>query len=250
MIGTFVKIPHHAVAEVLGLSRLDLICFDAEHAPFDRSALDTVLLASRAAGMPSLVRTARNDAVDILQALDGGATGVVIPHVSTQANAECAARACRYLSGVKGSRGYAGSTRAAAYTTRSMSQVISTSNDKVALVAQIEDAEALDHLDEIASVDGVDCLFVGRADLTVSLGASTPNDRRVVEAVRQICAAGKRHERPVGMFTSDIEEIPHWMTLGASLFLLASDQHSILTGANLLADQFLRLSSTLAVTTR
>ncbi|MFO0453343.1 MAG: HpcH/HpaI aldolase family protein [Pseudomonadota bacterium] len=235
LIGTFAKTPHPAVVEVLGLSPLDCLCLDAEHAPFDRGDLDVALLAARAADLPTLVRVPHGDAAQILNALDCGATGVVVPHVASAADARAAAAACRYG---RGGRGYAGSTRAAGYGTRKMGEIIPGANATVTLVAQIEDAEALDEIDAIAAVDGIDCLFVGRMDLTVSLGAATPNDPVVVEAVRRICAAGRAHGRAVGMFTPTTEEAAQWCEAGASLFLLGADQGWILQGARELATRF------------
>ena len=228
LLGTFVKTPHPVAVEVLCHAPLDCLCLDAEHAPFDRGDLAAAILAARGADMPVLVRVARADPPDLLNALDLGATGVVIPHVASPAAAQAAAAACRYG---PGGRGYAGSTRAAAFGARSMAEIITRANIEVAVVAQIEDAEALAHLDGIAAIEGIDALFIGRMDLTVSLGASSPADPVVVEAVQQICAAARRHRRAIGMFTPTIEEAHQWLDAGATLFLLQSDQQCMLQGA-------------------
>ena len=228
LLGTFLKTPNAAITEILGLSGLDCVCIDAEHAPFDRAALDTVLLAAHARDLPSLVRLAHSGAAEILNALDLGATGIVVPHVTSVSTARSAVAASRY--GHEG-RGYAGSTRAAGYTTRPMGDVIAAANTTVCVVLQIEDEAALAHIDEIAAVEGVDCLFIGRMDLTVSLGAASPSDPRVVAAVERICEAGVRHGRCVGMFTPTTVEALHWRERGATLFLLGSDQQWILQGA-------------------
>lgn len=228
MLGTFVKTPHPSVIEVLGHSSLDCLCLDAEHAPFDRETLDVGVLAARAADMPVLVRVANPAASEILSVLDLGATGVVIPHVATAAIAQAVAAACRYG---PGGRGYAGSTRATAYGTRSMCDNIERANTEVVAIAQIEDAEALIAIDEIASVDGIDALFVGRMDLTVSLGANSPHDAQVVEAVRRVCAAARRHGRAIGMFTPTVQEAHQWFDAGATLFLLGSEHQCMLQGA-------------------
>jgi 2-keto-3-deoxy-L-rhamnonate aldolase RhmA len=235
LVGTFLKTPSAAVTEILGLSGLDCVCVDAEHAPFDRAALDSVLLAARAQDLPSLVRVAQAEPAHILNALDLGATGVVIPHIRSAAAAEELASACRYG---RDGRGYAGSTRAAGYTTRPMTGIVAEANASVCAIAQIEDAEALPQIDAIAAVDGIDCLFIGRMDLTVSLGADSPDDPKVVESVRHICAAGRRHNRCVGMFTPTITEAAQWRSEGASFFLLGSDQQWVLQGARELAAAF------------
>lgn len=235
LLGTFLKTPHPAIVEMLGLSEIDCLCIDAEHAPFDRGVLDSSILAARAGNLPSLVRVSRAEPAEILNALDLGATGVVLPHIATVAAATTAAMSCRYG---PGGRGYAGSTRAAAYTTRSLADNISRANTEVTVVAQIEDAEALSNIDAIAAVDGIDALFIGRMDLTVSLGASSPNDPVVVNAVAAICTAARRAGRTVGMFTSTVQEAHRWFDAGASFFLLASDQQFILDGARSLRAGF------------
>ena len=103
--------------------------------------------------------------------------------------------------------------------------------DDVAVVAQIEDAEALGELDAIARVPGLDALFVGRADLTVSLGATSMDDERVVDAVERICAAGRAAGLPVGMFLARTSDVPSWRDKGVRLFILKSDQDFLLSGA-------------------
>lgn len=236
LLGTFVKTPHPAVVEVLGHSALDCVCLDAEHAPFDRGDLDRGVLAARVADLPTLIRVRSAAPEELLGALDLGATGVLIPHVADVDTASAVAAACRY-GGAHG-RGFAGSTRAAAYGTRTMQDNLRRANLEVAVVAQIEDAAALDHLDAISAIEGIDALFVGRMDLTVSMGASSPNDAAVVDAVAAICAAAKRHGRAVGMFTTTTAEAVQWRERGASLFLLGSDQQWVLQGAEGLRSAF------------
>jgi 2-keto-3-deoxy-L-rhamnonate aldolase RhmA len=228
LVGTFVKTPHASVVEVLGHSPLDCVCLDAEHAPFDRATLDVAVLAARAGRLPALIRLQRTEPADVLSALDLGPAGIIAPHIASPEAAAALARAARY--GHAG-RGFSGSTRAAGFTTKSMADVIAEGNACVAVIAQVEDAEALDHIDAIAATEGIDALFIGRMDLTVSLGARSPADATVVDAVQTICRAAKRHRRTVGMFTGTAAEAVDWRREGASLFLLASDQQWILQGA-------------------
>ncbi len=232
MMGTFLKTPSAIVCEVLGLTPLACVCIDAEHAPFGRMEIDACVAAFRAADMPTLVRVQTGNAGEILGALDCGATGVVLPHVVSGAQAAELARAAHYG---PGGRGYAGSSRAARYTTKPMAEHIRDSAARTTVIAQIEDAEALPNLDAIAAVENIDCLFVGRMDLTVSLGAASAQDARVIEAVEQICAAGRRHSKAVGMFFPPGEDCAMWQKKGATFFLLGSDQQFLLDGARALA---------------
>jgi len=235
LVGTWVKTPSSIICEVLAETNMDTVCLDAEHAPFDRLALDGCIHALRAGRMPSLVRTPGKAPEYILNALDCGATGVVIPHVCSAEEAKSLARSCRFGAG---GRGYAGSTRAAGYTTKPMSENLKASREETCVIAQIEDLEALDEIDAIAAVESIDCLFVGRIDLTVAMGVDSPKDEKVMDAVTKICEAGRKAGRRVGMFVSDMAEIPKWQDLGANLFLLTSDHGFLLSGANAMVGQF------------
>jgi 2-keto-3-deoxy-L-rhamnonate aldolase RhmA len=109
------------------------------------------------------------------------------------------------------------------------------SGEALAAIAQIEDAEALDQLDAIAAVPGLDALFIGRADLTISLDADGADDARVVEAVQRIVSAGRRAGIATGMFLPRVADVGHWRDAGATLFLLESDHHFLRAGSTALA---------------
>ena len=227
LVGTFLKTPSAMICEVLGRSDLDLVCIDAEHSPFDRRDINDCVLALNHVNKPSLVRIPANQPEHILNALDCGATGILVPHVITGEDAETLAGNAHFGSG----RGYAGSTRAAGYGGRKMAEHKARSAEDTVIVAQIEDAEALDHLDDMFAVDAIDAFFIGRADLSVSLGADGPNDPAVIEAVEKICAKGQAAGVTIGMFTGNLDELPKWRKAGASLFLLGSDHGFMLSGA-------------------
>jgi 2-keto-3-deoxy-L-rhamnonate aldolase RhmA len=205
---------------------------DAEHAPFDRAALDLCILAARAGGKTVLVRPQSASHEHILNALDCGADGVILPHICNAADAEHAVKACHYISG---GRGYAGSSRAAGYTTKGMAKHRADAAS-VTIIAQIEDVEGVENIEAIAAVDGIDALFIGRADLTISYAAQTPDDTIVVDAVDRIVAAGKKAGRMTGMFLGRTSDVAMWHEKGASLFILGSDQDFLLQGAAKLAE--------------
>jgi len=232
VLATFIKTPHPAVIEVLAMSPLDALILDAEHAPFDRGDLDLCVLAARAGGKEVLVRPVSASPEHILQALDLGATGVLAPHIRSAEDARALVAACRYG---PGGRGYAGSSRPARYGRKPMAEHIADSNAQAVVIAQIEDLEALDAIDDILHVDGIDAFFIGRADLTVALGCTNPDDPQVVAAVERICAAGRAAGACIGMFFARASDAPHWRAQGASFFALQSDHAFLLAGAEALA---------------
>lgn len=227
LVGTFVKTPSPIVCEVLCLTPLDVLCLDTEHAPFGRLELDTCLSTTVAAGKPCLVRVGDDSPTQIRNALDSGATGILVPHVASPAQAEAIVRSAHFG---EGGRGYAGSTRAAAFTKKAMQAHLADSASRTTVVAQIEDPAALSSVEAIAAVGGIDCLFIGRADLAVAMGTDI-NAPEVLHAVETICIAGTAAGKPVGMFTPNLDEVLKWRSAGASLFLLKSDQAFMMSGA-------------------
>ncbi len=232
LAGTFVKTPHPHVVEVLALTTLDLLAIDAEHAPFDRAALDLAILAARAGRKPVVVRPASASAEYLMQVLDCGADGIIVPHVRSAEEAAQIVRLCHY--GPAG-RGFAGSTRAASYTTLGMARTREIGRG-VTVIAQIEDGEALPEVEAIAATPGVDALFVGRADLTVSLGCDSADDPAVEAATERCVAAAKAAGIACGMFLARVADVPRWRAAGATLFILQSDQEFLLGGARTLGD--------------
>ncbi|MEM7740742.1 MAG: aldolase/citrate lyase family protein [Pseudomonadota bacterium] len=226
------KTPSPIICEVMGRAGLDVICLDTEHAPFGRRDLDLCLMALRYLSIPSIVRIPTLSSEHILNALDCGATGVLVPHVITREDAQRAVDLAHYGRG----RGYAGSSRSADYMGRSMAEQLNSAHKETCVIAQIEDADALDHLDDLFKTEMVDAFFIGRADLTVSLGYSDPNEPAVVDTVAEICRKGRAAGRTIGMFTGRTDEIATWCELGASLFLMSSDHAMLLKGAQSLND--------------
>ncbi|MEM1144029.1 MAG: aldolase/citrate lyase family protein [Pseudomonadota bacterium] len=235
LLGTWLKTPSSILCEVLGRSELDVVCIDAEHAPFDRVEQDRCIHALNSAGMDALVRVPAARPEYILSALDCGATGVVVPHVLSASQAGEMVEAAHFGAG---GRGYAGSSRSAKYTGKGIAEHLTDSAARTTVVLQIEDLDAVECIDEIAAVDRVDCLFIGRIDLTVALGAQSPKSDEVVTTVERICAAGKAAGVPVGMFLGDLTELPYWQAAGANLFILSSDHGFLLQGAAQLVSDF------------
>jgi staphyloferrin B biosynthesis citrate synthase len=221
LLGTFVKIPSPHATEILGGLGFDFVIIDAEHAPLDRVTIDTMALAARAIDIPALVRVREANASSILSALDCGATGVLVPHVFSPARAHEIVAACRYSGGA---RGFSNTTRAGGYGQLGIADHTSQQDAQVTCVAMIEDLAALDHLNEIASVPGIDAFFIGRGDLTVAMGLESPTDSKVNEVVARICTAANAANVPIMVLPSNKTDAVAMKTLGATAFVLLNDQ--------------------------
>lgn len=220
LAGTFVKTPTSHATEMLGAIGFDFAVFDMEHAPIDLGALDMMLLAARAANIASVVRVAEGSAAAILSALDAGASGVLVPHVSSRAKAEEIVAHCRFG---KGRRGFANTTRAGAFGAAGFREHMERQDRETACIAMIEDLEAVDRIDEILAVDGLDAIFVGRGDLTAALGENTMNCEATMQVVRPIMQAARHAEMPAMALCIDRRDAQAMAALGATAFMMGSD---------------------------
>jgi 2-keto-3-deoxy-L-rhamnonate aldolase RhmA len=221
VLGAFIKSASHQIAEVLGHCSLDFAVVDAEHAPFDAADIDRIVLAAQSNDLPCLVRTPDHSASFINRCLDLGAAGIMAPHVIDAAAAERVIAAAKYSSS---ERGFSPSGRAGAFATTPAATYRAEADWQSSIWCQIEDASALDHLDAIAANPNVDCLFVGRADLGLSLGIDSPDDPKMQAALDAIAAAAKRHGCAFGIFMSDPAEMPKFLAMGATVIICGSDQ--------------------------
>ncbi|MBI1416148.1 MAG: aldolase [Limimaricola sp.] len=225
--GTFVKIPDVTVIEVLAQSGLDFLCLDTEHAGFGRDRLDACLAVARALDMPVLVRVSAGTPEAILQALDAGAVGVVVPHVYSVDKAEEVARAAHFGAG---GRGYAGSTRWAGFATRPMAEVLAQDVETI-VIAQIEEPEGVEAAQAIAAVPGIDALFAGPADLSVAYGHDNTGSDDLQRALARIGEAARAEGRAYATWVSSPAQAADWARHGVSVFVVASEHSWMREGA-------------------
>jgi 2-keto-3-deoxy-L-rhamnonate aldolase RhmA len=234
-LGLFVKTPSIHIVELLGSTQLDFIVLDAEHAPFSTGALDKCLLAARAVGIKALVRVDSVKSPLIQSVLDLGAAGVVVPHIRSVAEAAQAVAATRYFNG---SRGFSGSHRAAGYGTVSATQLRESSDNSTIVIGQIEDTLAVENIDEIVGVPGIDALFVGTADLSISMGITSVSDPSVKNAVATVCHSCRKAGRSLGIFLPTVDSIDEFLAQGISLFFISTDQALLKKAAEDLVENF------------
>lgn len=223
LLGTFLKTPTAHATEILADAGFDFVVVDAEHAPFSRADIDLMMLAARAGQIASVVRVPSAAPEHILTALDAGAAGVLVPHVSSAAIARAVVDAACFAGG---HRGFSNSPRAGSYGRLGFRDYMETCDSSTSVIAMIEDIDALDHLDEIFSVAGLTAAFIGRGDLSAAIGAETTGDARIEEIVGRIAAAAARHGMPLiaHIGATDDAEIASLRAAGVANFLVASDQ--------------------------
>ncbi len=196
-IGTTITIGHPDVAEVICHVGFDWVMLDTEHAPMNYAIVQNLMQAMSFPETVPIVRVAWNDLVLIKQALDIGAHGLIIPWVNTKEEALRAVQAVRYPP--EGVRGY-GPRRAALADT----EYVATANKEIFLGVQIETQKAVQNIDEILSVEGIDAVLVGPSDLSMSLGVLQKyDDPKFSSAMQRIVDSAQRHHITAGMLAVD-----------------------------------------------
>jgi len=194
VFGVFIPVAAPRLVEWAGLADFDYVLIDAEHGPIEPAACEDLVRAAESVDVTPIVRVPENNEKLILRYLDVGVQGIMVPQVNTVEDAERAVGAVKYAP--RGRRGLAGS-RAASYGYRvSLSDYTRQANDETMVLVQIENINALPHLDDILGVNGIDVFELGQADLSQSMGFPGETGRPEVLAavntiVTRVLAAGK-----------------------------------------------------------
>ena len=226
-IGTFVKTGAPQIIEILGGAGLHFVVIDAEHAPFDRTTLDVMVIAARSVNLPLYVRIPDMSASTIQNALDLGATGLLVPHVDSADEARQLVARTRFIDG---ERGFSSSPRFAGYGAMGMNKAVAVS-DRVVIMCQIESGAACAAAQAIAEVDGVSGLFVGRADLALSFGLTDARTPEVMRATVEVLDIARRAGKTPGVALADVSECDEFAQMGATWFVVGSDQALLRKGA-------------------
>jgi len=225
-VGGWCGFDHVGVATLMAESGYDWILFDMEHGDFSLLSLRSCLDAVQNSPATPLVRVPANDPAIIKRVLDLGAFGLIIPMINTAQDALAAVRACKYPP--QGNRGV-GAMRASKYG-RHFKDYLKWANDNILVVVQIEQEEALANIDAIAQISGIDCLFVGPADLSFSLGVAMDfGHPKMQNALDKVSQVGNQYGIPTGMWCADTDFAAAVVGRGMRLIALGAD-------AGLLAD--------------
>jgi 4-hydroxy-2-oxoheptanedioate aldolase len=221
--------------EVVAGSGFDWLLLDTEHSPGDVLTVLAQLQALSGHDVSPVVRPASNDAVLIKRYLDIGAQSLLIPYVQNADEAHSAVAAVRYPP--DGIRGVSALTRATQFGR--VKGYAKRAADEICLLVQVETQQALDQIEAIAAVDGVDGIFVGPGDLAASLGHIGDLNHPVVkaaveDAIRRIGACGK----PAGILTGDTGFAKHCIELGTTFTAVGVDVGLLARASESLAQQF------------
>ena len=234
-IGLFLNSHSPTVADQMAHSGYDWLLVDSQHGPMGYEALSTMLAGITSGGAKSLVRVAGyHDRGGIQQALDIGADGVLVPYINTAEEARQAVSCCRYPTA---------GTRSVYFPQRSMNKAgllgyAGAANDNTIIALQVETADCIKNIDEIAAVPGVDLLFLGQNDLCMSMGLFEKykfpdmyTSPELTAATDKLRAAAKRNNVILGLFLFGTARVGEFLEKGFPLISLGNDLHHMLTQA-------------------
>jgi 4-hydroxy-2-oxoheptanedioate aldolase len=234
-IGLWSSLSSNYSVEVIAGAGFDWLLLDTEHSPNELESLLTQLQAAAPYPTHSVVRVPWNDMVIMKRVLDIGAQSLLVPYVSTAAEAAAAVSYTRYPPA--GVRGVAGTTRASRFGR--VKDYAKHAHEELCLLVQVETQRALDNLEAICAIEGVDGVFIGPADLHASLGhpgeIANPKVKPLIDdAIRRIRKCG----RAPGILTPSEADARHWLECGALFVAVGADVGILARGAESLAAKF------------
>ena len=234
-IGLWSSLSSNYSVEVIAGAGFDWILLDCEHSPNDLESVLTQLQAAAPYPTHPVVRVPWNDMVTIKRVLDVGAQSLLIPYVSTAEEAKAAVAHTRYPTA--GVRGVAGTTRATRFGR--IKDYAKRAHEEICVLVQVETQAAVDNIESICAVDGVDGVFIGPADLHASLGytgeIANPKVKPMIDdAIKRIRKCGGAP----GILTPNEADARHWLECGALFVAVGSDVGILARGAEALAAKF------------
>jgi 4-hydroxy-2-oxoheptanedioate aldolase len=234
-IGLWCSLCSNIAADIVRDCSFDWLLLDTEHSPNEIPDLLAQLQAVDGGQATPIVRPAWNDIVLIKRCLDIGAPALLVPYVQNPAEAKSAVAAVRYPP--RGVRGVASASRASRYGRTT--DYLKKADSEICLLVQVETRAALDELEAIAAVEGVDGVFIGPSDLSASLGhVGNPAHPDVQEALQGAVTRLKAVGKPAGILTGNEDEIRRYIGWGYTFVAVGSDVGLLARGADALAKKF------------
>lgn len=223
-----ITVPSAEIAAQAAQLGFDFLWVEMEHSPITLETLRTMVLATKGAPAAVIARVPVNELWTAKRVLDAGAQGVIFPFTSTPELARQAVDACRYPP--RGRRG--SGPGLAALTWPEPDSYHDSADANVFVIAIVEEARAVEKIDEIAATPGLDALFIGTSDLSFSLGLrGRQDDPLLTDAIAKIAAAAERNNVPLGRPASTPAQVAEWRKQGFAFFQLTTELGFLRAGA-------------------
>jgi 2-keto-3-deoxy-L-rhamnonate aldolase RhmA len=223
VIGTMVQeMRVAAIGQILKAVGFDFFMIDMEHGSYSLETTADILRVGRLLDMCPLVRVHSGEYDLITGPLDHGAMGVMLPRVESRAQVETLIEAMKYPP--VGKRGCSSDAPHSEYVFGPLPEFLEVNNQDTLAIAQIERKVAIENIDDILSVPGVDVALIGPEDLSVSLGVpGETNHPLVLNAIEKVIAAADRHQVVSGIHMGSVEPLARWMEKGMRMIMYSSD---------------------------
>ncbi|MDZ4165933.1 MAG: aldolase/citrate lyase family protein [Smithellaceae bacterium] len=239
-VGTMVRMVRNpASAWMAHQAGLDFIMLDLEHGPFNMETVEDVFKVGRALHLGCLVRVPELSKAYVSRIMDAGATGVMAPMLETKEQAERLVYWSKYTPlGNRGYGGIGGHTNFQAIPLGDTTAFLVNANEETISIAQIETALAIENIDEIASVPGLDALLIGPNDLAISLGCAGDLLGPVLDAaIGKVAAATRKHGKIFGMHAPEAL-LDRWIPKGCNLIMSNLDANILLAGMKAISGKY------------
>jgi 2-keto-3-deoxy-L-rhamnonate aldolase RhmA len=229
LFGMSIKTPAPNLLEIIGYSGFDFIYVDMEHSTINLESLSEMVLAADLSGLAILVRVSDNNPPEIRKVLEIGAEGVIVPHVNNREEALRAVQAARFTP--DGKRGFHSLVRSSSFNMPpiSIEEYTRLSNDGVSLIVQVEEKQAIENIEEITNVRGIDVVLLGPSDLSLSIGLPGQfQSPEIIKAIDKVIETAKKKGIPIMCSASyliqpvSVENITALVDKGLRLLLLGS----------------------------
>jgi len=200
----------------------DFVFIDMEHGNYNMETVADLIRGAKSAGMATIIRVPRLETFFISRVLDAGAEGIMVPMTSTKEQAEEIVRYSKYTP--LGQRGFGNQTGQTDYKPLKTPDFMKEANEHTLIVAQIETREAIENVDSILSVEGIDVGLIGPNDLSISLGVPDQMGSEILtKAIDKVVEMAKKKGKATGIHIANIEALRKWRSKGMTVLAYSTD---------------------------
>lgn len=211
-----------SIGQIMARAGCDFVFFDMEHGPFDLAAIADMIKVTRLEGLTPLVRVPGDAYEWLVRPMDAGAMGIMVPRVESRRQVELIIERTMYPP--KGVRGLSADKGHNDFQAEGMWAFAEQANKENLIILQIEQAEAVEHIDDLLSVEGVGAAVLGPNDLAMSMGIRSKDTLAALEpAIQQVLDSAKKHDLPCGIHIGNLDWLIEWQRRGMQIIVYSND---------------------------
>jgi 2-keto-3-deoxy-L-rhamnonate aldolase RhmA len=207
---------------IFAAAGFDFVFIDMEHGNYSMETVADLIRGAKSSGIATIIRVPHLETFFISRVLDAGAEGIMVPMTSRKEQAETIVRYSKYTP--LGQRGFGTQTGQTDYKPLKAIEFLKEANEHTLIVAQIETKEAIENIDSILSVEGIDVGLIGPNDLSISLGIPDQmNSETLIKAIDRVVETAKKRKKAAGIHIGNIEAIKSWRSKGMTVLAYSTD---------------------------